>query len=239
MTSYPNIIFEDRHIIIVDKPALMPTVDVPGGIPETLVKWLSDYSSKFKKIDEKVGDAGLVNRIDNETSGIVVAAKNEKSFQKLKELWNSKDVSKTYITLAIGEPPPEGVITTLIAHHPKKANKMMVVQDSAEAKELKARYAETHYRELESFFDYSLLEVRIVTGLRHQIRCHLASIGHPIAGDKIYRRTKHESRDWLELPRHFLHASRIHLPHPSSGKMIECESPLPEDLEKALDQLRK
>ena len=238
MTSDPNIIHEDRHIIIVDKPALMPTVDVPGGIPETLVKWLMAYSSKFKKINEKVGDAGLINRIDNETSGIVVAAKNEKSHQKLKELWSSKEISKTYITLAIGEPPPEGMIT-LIAHHPKKANRMMVVQDSGEAKNLKARYAETHYRELESFYDYALLEVRIVTGLRHQIRCHLASIGHPIAGDKIYRRTKHESRDWLKLPRHFLHASRIRLPHPSSGKVIEYDSPLPADLEGALEQLRK
>lgn len=216
----------------------MPTVNVPGGFTASLVNWLLANFPKQRRLKEGAEEAGLINRLDNDTSGIVVAARKDEAFEALKNTWRVKEVFKEYRALVLGQTKGEGRITDLIGHHPSKANKMIVVTDANEAKKLNARYAETEYRLLEWFLDYSYLSIRIITGVRHQIRCHLASIGHPIAGDKLYMRTKHESRDWLDLSRHFLHASKVGFIHPSTKKEVEYESPIPADLTEALTKLK-
>jgi len=234
MHEKPRVIHEDRHLLILDKPSGMPTTNLSEGIQDTLQQWLlEEYPKQYKVSDE----AGLVNRIDNDTSGIVVAARSEKAYTKLKDIWTSKDIIKEYTALVLGQIPAHERITNLIAHHPGKSKKMMVVANEAEAKELKARYADTELWLKEGYFDYSLITVRIITGMRHQIRCHLASIGFPIAGDKLYQKAKHNVRDWLDIDRLFLHASRVKFLHPTSGKEVEFISKLPFKLEKSLEKL--
>lgn len=235
-TVLPQLIHKDRHILVIDKPAGMPSVAVPGGTEATLARWLVGEFPKQKKFGED--EAGLVHRLDNDTSGVIVAARTEEAHEFLKSLWEKNKVLKEYDCLVLGQTPAEGKITKLIAHHPNKSNKMTVVDNASDAKKSKARFAGTEYHTIEYFLDYTYLKVRITTGARHQIRCHLSSIGHPVAGDKFYQRTKHTHRDWLNLPRHFLHASKIGFTHPSSGKYVEYASPLPKDLEAALEQLR-
>lgn len=235
----PRLIYKDRHVLVIDKPAGMPSVGVAGGNPNTLASWIIENYPKQKKLKEAPCEAGLIHRLDNDTSGVIVAARSDKAYKRIKEAWSGGEVLKEYRCLVLGQIPPHGKITKLIAHHPEKSNKMMVVESAAEAKKLNARYAETEFELLEGFLDYSFLKIKISTGVRHQIRCHLASIGYPVAGDKLYQRTKHGPRDWLKTTRHFLHASRVGLPHPASGKYVEFESPLPGDIQKALDTLRR
>lgn len=234
----PRIIYKDRHILVIDKPGGMPSVNIPGGNPNTLVSWLLKHFPKQAKLKESGEEAGLIHRLDNETSGIMVAACSYKDYKKLRETWSSKEVTKEYRCLVLGQTSGRGNIRALIAHHPDKRKKMTVTENAEEGKRLKARYAETEYELIESFLDYSYLRTRIWQGLRHQIRCHLAYIGHPIAGDKLYQRTKHKARDRLKLKRHFLHASKVSFIHPSSGKSVEFESPLPTDLTEALQRLK-
>lgn len=231
----PKVIYKDRHLLVLDKPAKMPTVDVPGGNPETLQQWLTQEFPKQSKVSK---NAGLINRLDNETSGIVIAARKEDSYKKLRELWLKKVVIKEYTALVIGQAPIQGRITNLVAHHPNNPKKMIVVANADDAKTYKARYAETIFQLELDLFDYSMLKIRIFTGIRHQIRCHLAFIGFPIAGDKIYRKAKHKSRDWLDLQRHFLHAKKLTIPHPSSNKTVSFETDLPKDLKEALSKLQ-
>lgn len=235
MSNAPKIIHEDDQILIVDKPAGMPTVDATNGTAKTLERWLIEHFPAQKKISK---DAGLVNRIDNDTSGIVVIARTPDAYNDLKEQWKGSLVLKEYESLVVGQIPAEGEITAMIAHHPGKSNKMLVVTTDEESKKLKARMGETNYELIEAFLDYSLVKVTITTGIRHQIRCHLSSIGYPVAGDKLYQRKKHEERDWLNLKRHFLHASKIGFIHPASKKYVEFSSPLPQDLQRAVLKLK-
>lgn len=235
----PTVIYKDRHILVLDKPAGMPSTETAGGNPNSLARWIIENFPKVRKLHVMPKEGGLINRLDNETSGLTVAALSDKDYEKLRGGWRGKDVLKEYLCLVVGKLPPSGKITKLIAHHPDKSNKMIVVDSAEQAKLLKAKFAETSFEMIDGFLDYTLVRVIIKGGMRHQIRCHMASIGHPVAGDKLYQKMKHGARDWLGLKRHFLHSAKIGFVHPSSGKYVEFESPLPRDLEDALAKLRK
>jgi 23S rRNA pseudouridine1911/1915/1917 synthase len=217
----------------------MASVPVKGGSPVTLSGWILEHFPRQKKLKEVPEEAGLIHRLDNDTSGVMVAARTDKDYKKLRESWKSKEVTKEYLSLVLGQAPEKGKISALIAHHPDKSKKMIVTENAEEGKRLKARFAETEYRMLESFLDYTYLKIKIREGLRHQIRCHMAHIGHPISGDQLYQKTKHRSRDWLELRRHFLHATELTFVHPSSGKTVRFEAPLAPDLQETLNSLRE
>jgi len=222
-------IYRDEHIIILDKEAGVASTRLEGSSLPTVEDWLMQNIPSVA-----ANGGGLVNRLDNLTSGLIVAAFTADDLFEMRALWKKREVEKEYICLVIGSAPPEGRITTLIAHHPTRSNKMIVVKDLEEAKLLKARAAETEFWVLEDMFEYTLLRVRIYGGVRHQVRVHLSSIGFPIAGDELYKKEKHKRRDWLGLSRHFLHASRISFVSPFDGKRLEFDSPLPRDLEEAL-----
>lgn len=231
MYSLPVIIYEDRCVIVIDKPAGMPSLD--GGEEKTLASWISKKFPDCANLGED-GEAGLVHRLDNDTSGVIVAARTEEAYENLRVQFEDGTLKKEYIALVIGTLPSHGSINFPIAHHPRKKKKMMVCVSDAEAKKFKARAAETKFRVIRKYnFEgarYSLLSVEINTGVRHQIRAHLASIGHPIAGDKLYRNSKLKEMDVLGLGRHFLHASKIEFAHPESGKRVKFVSKLPDDL---------
>lgn len=210
--------YEDTEVLVIEKPAGIPCLSVKNGKRPALSELISS----------KYPSAKLVHRLDNDTSGLILAAKTSQAYENLRQQFSSHTkVLKEYIALVIGRPPKSGKITSAIAHHPRKKKKMIVCESEARAKALKARMAVTifkiinRYRSSSSLNNYALLDIQIKTGVRHQIRAHLASIGFPIAGDKLYQNIKKRKEDILPLDRHFLHASRLGFTHPKTGRWIE------------------
>ena len=233
-----KIIYEDGDIIAINKPAglLVHGVGLDAKAErksETLVDWISDNYPEIKNVgDEPNLRPGIVHRLDRETSGVLIIAKNQKAFEYLKNLFKKREINKKYIALVKGKiKNKRGVIDSPIGKNKKDFRKKAVFQNSAE----KTREAITEYNVLEKFLEYTLVEAYPKTGRTHQIRVHLKSIGHPVVCDKLYGPKKEECP--FGLSRHFLHANEIDLILPS-GVRIKLEADLPEDLERVLKELR-
>jgi len=219
-----TIIYQDADILVVDKPAGMTVHPAPGSPSGTLVNALLSAVPDLAAS----GDAlrpGIVHRLDKDTSGLLVVARNDRALRALQAQLKERRVHKTYLALVQGTPAPrEGEIAAPVGRHPKNRKKMAVVAGGREAV--------TRYRVREEFPGYALLEVEPVTGRTHQIRVHLAAIGHPVVGDAVYGRRS----DIVE--RQFLHAWKLGFGMPLGGRQVEFESPLPADLRGALERLR-
>jgi len=223
--------YEDSDVLVIDKPAGMACFDGKSSLP-TLEEYLQHEFPELESIPEH----GICHRLDNNTSGLVLVAKNEKYHDDFRERFQKHEIPKTYLALVLGQVHETLNIDFPIAHHPTKKNRMLVCQTESEQKKWKGRAAHTSAKILSHFQDYTLLEITITSGVRHQIRVHLNSIGHPIAGDHLYQGGKRQTEDYLELNRHFLHASYLGFEHPSHKKFIKVYSELPPDLQEALDQ---
>ncbi len=218
-----TIIYQDEEIIVVDKPAGLTVHPAPGHPRGTLVNALLALCPDLSGIGGTLRP-GIVHRLDKDTSGLLVVAKNDRAHRSLAQQLKDRDVHKTYLALVQGVPrPAEGVIEAPIGRHPRNRKKMAVVAGGREA--------ETGYRTRQLWDDYALLAVEPVTGRTHQIRVHLAAIGHPIVGDATYGR-----RSAL-IGRQFLHAHRLAFRLPTSDRAIEFESPLPPELREVLNAL--
>lgn len=221
------VVYEGDAVVVVDKPAGVLTHPTSHDRRGTLVNALLYCYPEL----ESVGPPerrGVVHRLDRDTSGLVVFGRTAEGLREMQEQFRKHEVWKTYLALAVGSLSPEaGVITAALGRHPKYRSRQAVLRQGG-------RPARTQYSTLETFRDYSLVHAHPLTGRTHQIRVHLAAVGHPVAGDPVYGRG---ARD-LGLPRQFLHAHAIRFRDPASGEMIELESPLPEDLQAVLDQLR-
>ncbi|MFA4873716.1 MAG: RluA family pseudouridine synthase [bacterium] len=248
MKATPEIIHEDDLIFVIDKPAGMPSASLKGDERGTVAAWLKDNFPEQSRIDRGMLEAGLCHRIDNDTSGLLVAARTDEAYESLRAQFNAGEVKKEYRALVIGTPPEDGIIDAPIAHHPRKKSKMVACDSKALAVEWKGRPAVTRFKAMARYefasskggahaARYTLLDVTIDTGVRHQIRVHLAHIGHPLAGDKLYRNPAKRAADPLPLNRHFLHCMRLSFIHPATGKEVSFESTLPEDLAKTLSRL--
>jgi 23S rRNA pseudouridine1911/1915/1917 synthase len=245
MASKPNLIYEDRDLLIIYKPAGMPSASLKEGEEGTLAAWILARFPEQSGIGPGETEGGLVHRLDNDTSGVVAAARTEKAYAKLREQFQQGMVRKEYLGLVVGHPPARGSIDAPIAHHPRKKKKMVVCESEARAKDWGGRPATTKFSVLQRYTlsqaegstPYALVEVSITTGVRHQIRVHLASLGYPIAGDRLYQTPKKRAADILKLERHFLHAHKLTLDHPSTGQPETFSAPLPHDLQKTLDWL--
>jgi 23S rRNA pseudouridine1911/1915/1917 synthase len=253
-----DVVFEDKHFAVVNKPAGM-MVHAGAGETEdarnsnTLVNALL---FRFKALSATGGDLrpGIVHRLDKETSGLIIVAKNDAAHGALAELFSSRQISKTYIALVHGAVERQkGTITAAVSRDPMRRTRMTTRPTD------NARSAVSHYeviRRLNTRFGkFTLVRVRIETGRTHQIRVHMASINHPVVGDTVYgassqltdqvaaqaapsrsaRRNSQPER--LKLNRNFLHAARLAFTHPITGKPLELESPLPPDLEVFLGRL--
>lgn len=246
MASTPHIIYEDQDLLVIDKPAGMPTISLKEGERGTLAEWLLAQLPAQAGIGPGRTEAGLVHRLDNDSSGIILAAKNEPAYANLREQFRQGKAQKEYLALVVGHPPEAGSIDFPIAHHPRKKKKMVVCESEARAEAWGGRPATTKFSLLHRYTLsqaersalYALLRVTITTGVRHQIRVHLASLGYPIAGDRLYQSPKKRAADILKLDRHLLHAHRLTFSHPSTGKTTTHTSPLPHNLQKALDWLQ-
>lgn len=219
-------VYQDANIIVVDKPAGLTVHPAPGHPRGTLVNALLAACPDLGGIAGTLRP-GIVHRLDKDTSGLMVVAKNDRAQRALSQQLKDRRVHKAYLALVHGVPQPkEGLIEAPIGRHPRNRKKMAVVAGGREAS--------TRYRVREELQHgrYALLEVEPITGRTHQIRVHMADIGHPIVGDGVYGRRGDEA------PRQFLHAWRLGFAMPLSGRDVEFESPLPPDLRATLERIR-
>ncbi|TMB70552.1 MAG: RluA family pseudouridine synthase [Chloroflexi bacterium] len=220
-----TIIYQDGDIIVLDKPAGLTVHPAPGHPSGTLVNALLAACPDLRGIAGALRP-GIVHRLDKDTSGLMVVAKNDRAQRALQRQLKEREVRKTYLALVRAVPSPrEGTIEAPIGRHPKNRKKMAVVADGREST--------TRYRVREEIAGgkYSLLEVEPVTGRTHQIRVHLAAIGHPVEGDATYGRSSDA------IGRQFLHAHKLAFAMPLGGRTVEFVSPLPADLREALSRL--
>jgi len=218
-----SVIYEDKDILVVDKPAGLPVHPSPGHADDTLVNAVLARCPDLPGIGGSIRP-GVVHRLDKDTSGLIVIAKNDAALSYLQRQLKQRTVLKRYLVLVRGHLSHEdGVIEAPIGRHPHHRQRMAVVSGGREAR--------TRYQVLQRLGDYDLLEVSPETGRTHQIRVHLSAIGYPVAGDAVYG---------LKVPflsRQFLHACCLGFCLPSSGEYMEFRSELPPDLFQALSRL--
>ncbi len=216
-----RIIFEDEHLIVVDKPAGMAVHPGPGHASKTLVNALLAHCPDLPGIGG-VQRPGIVHRLDKDTSGLIVAAKDDRTHAGLAQQLKDREVHKTYLALVEGRlSPREAIIDAPIGRDPNNRRRMMV-------RGVGGREAQTRYRVSQEYESCSLVEASPVTGRTHQIRVHFASIGHPIVGDAVYG---HPSK---LVSRQFLHAWRLAFRHPITSAELSFEAPLPAELRAVL-----
>jgi len=223
-----DIVFENSDLIIVNKPAGMVVHPSPGHDSGTLVHAALGHAPDLLGVGGEVRP-GIVHRLDKDTSGLIVIAKNEQSHRWLQEQFKSRSVEKIYLALVDGKPPtPTGRIEAPIGRNTTHRKLMAVVPLE------RGREAVTEYRTLESFPAHTLLEVHPMTGRTHQIRVHLAFLGCPVAGDTVYGKRK----STVDLNRHFLHAFRLKIVLPGEKIPKVFEAGLPEELQKSLNIIK-
>ncbi|MBI5839084.1 MAG: RluA family pseudouridine synthase [Chloroflexi bacterium] len=223
-----DIVFENGDLLVVNKPAGMVVHPAAGHASGTLVNAVLGYDPDIEGIGGEERP-GLVHRLDKETSGLIVLAKNDQSHNWLQEQFRLRKVEKTYLALVDGRPPtPTGRVEAAIGRDPSHRKKMAVVSEK------KGREAISEYKTVENFTEHTLLEFHPLTGRTHQIRLHCAFLGCPIVGDEVYGR-KNPS---IEIGRHFLHAYRLKIILPGETRPRMFEAELPGELQGVLQQLR-
>lgn len=234
----PEILYQDEALVVVAKPT--GVLSIPDRFDPGKLNMHDALAARFPRV-------WTVHRIDRETSGAIVFALDEDAHRSLSLQFERRTVEKTYLALVEGVPLPDsGVIEQPIGPHPGKPGQMTIMR--------RGKYALTKYRVQEAFRGYALVEATILTGRTHQVRIHLASIGHPLVADPLYGRSEalflsqikskgfHMGKLQEETPlihRTALHAWRIAFDHPRSDERIAVEAPLPKDLKAAINQLRK
>lgn len=224
-----DIVFENGDLLIINKPAGMVVHPSPGHGQGTLVHGILAYHPDLEGVGGE-RRPGIVHRLDKDTSGLLLVAKNDRAHRWLQEQFRNRQVQKTYLALVDGHPPtPQGRIEAPIGRDPAHRQRMSVLPPG------KGREAITEYRVRESFRQHALLEVHPLTGRTHQIRVHMAFLGCPLVGDTLYG----HRRPSLSLQRHFLHAARLTLRLPGEREPRTFEAPLPADLQALLEWLRR
>lgn len=223
-----RIVHADPHLIVADKPAGMPSHPLKPGEKGTAANALVARFPELAGVGPQVREGGLVHRLDTDTSGLLLAARTEAAYTILRTQFTTRAVEKGYLALVAGELHAAGEIELPLAHDPSDSRRMRAASDPAWAEEHGARPALTRFTPLERRGGFTLLEVEIPTGVMHQIRAHLAFIGHPLAADALYG-----GPELAGLRRHFLHAHRLAFAHPD-GSRAKFESGLPEELAAAL-----
>ena len=211
-----EIVFEDLHIVVVDKPAGLAVHPAPGNVDSTLANAVLAHSPEIEGVGGEKRP-GIVHRLDKDTSGLIVVAKTSASHESLSRQFANREVTKSYRALVHGTPAEaEAIIDAPIGRDRGNRQRMAIVSTG--------RNAITRYKTLWSLGTYTLLDVRPQTGRTHQIRVHLASVGYPVVGDEKYGRIN------TTLKRHFLHAEGLKFIHPDSKELLEFRSELPQDL---------
>jgi 23S rRNA pseudouridine1911/1915/1917 synthase len=224
-----EVVYQDRDCLVVDKPAGLVVHPGAGNPDRTLLNALLAHEPALRQVPR----AGIVHRLDKDTSGLLVVAKNVTAQARLAEQLAARSVKRSYLALAHGAPPARGTVDAPVGRDARVRTRMAVTRRGKEAR--------THYRVLERFGTgarpgFSLLEIRLDTGRTHQIRVHLQHIRHPIVGDPVYRRG---ARQGIAFARQALHAAELELAHPRSGERMRWSAPLPADMAQLVERLRR
>jgi 23S rRNA pseudouridine1911/1915/1917 synthase len=215
-----RILYEDAHLLVVDKPAGMVTHPAPGHSSGTLVNALLAHAPELAGVGDRARP-GIVHRLDKDTSGLLVVAKDAATHAALAQQMKERAMVKRYLALVEGAmPTAEGVIDAPIGRDPRQRLRMGLLSVTSGGRE-----ARTRFRTLEEHGGRSLLEVQLETGRTHQIRVHLAAVHHPVVGDSVYGRAQRPLP-----PRQFLHAAHLEFRHPATGEWLTFDAPLPDDL---------
>jgi 23S rRNA pseudouridine1911/1915/1917 synthase len=225
------IVYEDDALLVINKPVGMVVHPGSGNWEGTLLNALLHHAPQL----EQVPRAGIVHRLDKDTSGLMVVAKTLTAQTALVRQLEARSVQREYLALVHGELARAGKVDAPIGRHPSQRVKMAVVE--------RGKAAVTHYQIEERFPSCTLLRCRLETGRTHQIRVHMARIGHPLVGDRVYLKGPQKCVPQLRallggFPRQALHATRLALEHPVSGERMEWHAPLPHDLQQLLQQIR-
>ncbi len=223
-----DIIFENDDLIVVNKPAGMVVHPAAGHSTGTLVHAVLGYNPEMEGIGGEERP-GVVHRLDKDTSGLIVLAKNDQAHRWLQDQFRLRSVEKTYLALVDGKPPTSsGRVEAAIGRDPSHRKRMAIVSAA------KGRASSSDYKTVESFPEHTLLEFHPLTGRTHQIRLHCSFLGCPIVGDEVYGRRNPS----IKIGRHFLHAYRLKITLPDEKEPRQFEAPLPKELQRALEKLR-
>jgi 23S rRNA pseudouridine1911/1915/1917 synthase len=226
-----RIVHADAHIVVADKPAGMPSHPLKPGETGTAANALVGRFPELARVGPAAREGGLVHRLDADTSGLLLAARTDSAHAALRAQFAARSVEKGYLALVSGELHAGGEVDLPLAHDPADARRVRAASDPEWAAAHSARPATTRFSPIERRGGFTLIEVEIPTGVLHQIRAHLAFIGHPLAGDALYG-----GPELTGLSRHFLHASRLGFAHPD-GSRARFDSQLPPDLASVLASL--
>lgn len=228
-------VFEDDHLLVVDKPAGLVVHPAAGNPDGTLVNALLHHCRGKLSGIGGVARPGIVHRIDKDTSGLLVVAKTDAAHEGLSAQFADHSITRAYRAVVSGRPiPPAGTVTGAIARSNRDRKKMALVEDG------RGKHAITHYRTLEPLGPASLIECRLETGRTHQVRVHMASIGHPLLGDGTYGRSSASLRPILQradFSRQALHAAELGFVHPVTGETVRFMSEIPADMQRLIDAL--
>ena len=223
-----DIVYEDSDLLVVNQAAGMVVHPAPGHTADTLVNALLAYRPELRDVGGEQRP-GIIHRLDKDTSGLIIVAKNTRTLAALTEQMQRHEVVKRYLALVVGSMPlDQGSIDAPIGRDPRHRQQMAITT-------VGSREARTHFRVLQRFpHGHSLLLLQLETGRTHQIRVHLKAIGHPIVGDPVYGPGR--KGQGLMLKRPFLHAYQLKFTHPTTNVVLELEAPLPSDLQAVLEQ---
>ncbi|MGL4363261.1 MAG: RluA family pseudouridine synthase [Cellulosilyticaceae bacterium] len=222
-----EIVYEDDDFLIINKEQDVVVHPAPGNYTGTLVNALLYHCKEgLSGINGEIRP-GIVHRIDKDTSGLLVVAKNDKTHLALSEALKEHDITRRYHAIVHGNIKEDGTVEKPIARSSKDRKKMAIVQDG--------RYAKTDFRVIERFNNFTYVELTLHTGRTHQIRVHMASIGNPILGDPVYGQKKPS----FGLTKQMLHAKVLGFEHPRNGEYVEFETELPTHFDKIIDKLKK
>jgi 23S rRNA pseudouridine1911/1915/1917 synthase len=218
-----KVVFEDAALIVIDKPAGLVVHPGAGQPDRTLLNALLAHAPALGGVPR----AGIVHRLDKDTSGLLVVAKTVVAQAELVKQLASRSMRRVYLAVVQGDPPASGMIDAPLGRDVRSRTRMAVTHRGKEAR--------TAYRVLERYGRAALVECRLETGRTHQIRVHFQHIRHPLVGDETYRRG---TRHGIAFPRQALHATELTLQHPQTGKLVSWRSPLPRDMKRLVDSLR-
>jgi len=230
-----TVVFEDEHLIVIDKPAGLVVHPAAGNADGTLVNALLHHCAGSLSGIGGVERPGIVHRIDKDTSGLMIAAKTDPAHVGLASQFHAHSIDRRYRAIVSGQPaPPAGTIDAPLGRSTTNRQKIAIQSEG------RGRRAVTHYRTMQLLHDAALVECRLETGRTHQVRVHMASIGHPLVGDPVYGRTRKTHRTLLEtlnFRRQALHAAHLGFVHPVTNAAMSFESKIPDDMQRLLMEL--